>query len=148
LAELSLKVYLPVAANLLQYLENKCGTASVCRLNAEIVRNFLFKRAQDRSSEYVGLLAISLRSFLRFLHVRGEIADDLTAVVPTVRKWSQTSVPKKLTPAEVDRVLEAPDRKTATGRRDYAILLLLAKLGLRASEVIALLIKRPSLANR
>jgi len=138
LADLSLRVYLPVAANLLKYLESKHGTPAFRRLDATIVRSFLFERAQDRSSEYVRLLAISLRSFLRFLHVRGEIGGDLTVAIPSVRKWSQTRVPKKLTPAEVDRVLAVPDRNTATGRRDYAILLLLAKLGLRAGEVIAL----------
>jgi integrase/recombinase XerD len=138
LAELSLRVYLPVAANLLKYLKSEHGTTAFRRLDATIVRSFLFERAQGRSSEYVRLLAISLRSFLRFLHVRGEIGGDLTVAIPSVRKWSQTRVPKKLTPAEVDRVLAVPDRKTATGRRDYAILLLLAKLGLRAGEVIAL----------
>jgi len=79
-----------------------------------------------------------VRSFLRFLHVRGEIRHDLTAAIPTVRRWSQPGVPKKLTSEEVNRVLAAPDRSTATGRRDYAILLLLAKLGLRSSEVLSL----------
>jgi hypothetical protein len=60
LADLSLRVYLPVATNLLKYLENKHGTAAFRRLDATIVRSFLFERAQDRSSEYVRLLAISL----------------------------------------------------------------------------------------
>ena len=138
LAELSLRVYVPLVANLLEYLSKKHGTTAVCRLDATILRRFLFERARERSSEYVRLLAISLRSFLRFLHVRGKIRKDLTAAIPTVRKWSRPGVPKKLTPAEVDRVLNAPDRKTATGRRDYAILLLLAKLGLRSGEVISL----------
>jgi len=136
LAELSLRVYLPVAASLLEYLHG--SPAAVRRLNATTIRSFLFKRAKGRSSESVRLLAISLRSFVRFLHLRGKIGDDLTTAVPTVRKWSQTRVPKKLTPDEVKRVLAVPDRKTATGRRDYAILLLLARLGLRAGEVITL----------
>ena len=135
LAQLSLRVYLPVAASLLEYLH---GKHDLRRLNATIIRSFLFNRAKGRSSEYVRLLAISLRSFVRFLHLRGKIGRDLATAVPTVRKWSQTSVPKKLTPDEVKRVLAIPDRKTATGRRDYAILLLLARLGLRAGEVITL----------
>lgn len=138
LSELSLRVYLPVAAGLLEYLHGKHDRSDLRRLNASIIRHFLFGRAKGRSSEYVRLLAISLRSFVRFLHLRGKIGDDLTTAVPTVRKWSQPSVPKKLTPDEVKRVLAAPDRKTPTGRRDYAILLLLARLGLRAGEVITL----------
>ena len=106
LAELSLHVYLPVVDDLLHYLEKEHGTTLVRRLDASILRAFLFERARDRSSESVRLLATSLRSFLRFLHARGEIRHDLTAAIPTVRRWSQAGVPKKLTPEEVDRVLE------------------------------------------
>lgn len=47
-------------------------------------------------------------------------------------------MPKFLTPEEIERVLKACDRRTATGRRDYTILLLLARLGLHAAEVVAL----------
>jgi len=138
LAESSIRFYARLVANLLDYLHKERGTTAVRRLDATIVRRFLFELGRDRSSEYVRLLAISLRSFLRFLHVRDEIRNDLTAAVPTVRKWSQPGVPKKLTSAEVNRVLDAPDRKTAIGSRDYAILLLLARLGLRACEVLLL----------
>lgn len=138
LAKLSLQVYLRLVPDLLHYLEKQHGTTSVRRLDASILRAFLFKRARSRSSEYVRLLSTSLRSFLRFLHAQGEIGHDLTAAIPTVRRWTQPGVPKKLTPKEVDRVLAAPDRAAATGRRDYAILLLLARLGLRSSEVLSL----------
>lgn len=138
LADLSLRVYLPVVDDLLHYLQTQHDTTSVGQLNASTLRNFLFERAQNRSSQYVRLLAISLRSFLRFLHAQGEICHDLGAAIPTVRKWAQPGVPKKLTPDELDRVLDAPDRATAIGRRNYAILLLLARLGLRSSEVISL----------
>ncbi|HWQ91262.1 MAG TPA: tyrosine-type recombinase/integrase [Clostridia bacterium] len=138
LADLSLRVYLPVVGKLFCYLQTQHGITSVGRLDASILRNFLFEHAQNRSSQCVRLLTISLRSFLRFLHAQGETRHDLSAAIPTVRKWTQPGVPKKLTPDELDRVLEAPDRATAMGRRDYAILLLLARLGLRAGEVILL----------
>jgi integrase/recombinase XerD len=138
LAELSLRVYLPLVPDLLRYLEERHGNRSLRRLDASTLRAFLFERARDRSSAFVRLLASSLRSFLRFLHTQGEVPGDLTAAIPTVRQWSQPDVPKKLTPDEVDRVLAAPDRATQIGRRDYAILLLLARLGLRSSEVLTL----------
>jgi site-specific recombinase XerD len=138
LAELSLKVYLPVAEDLLHYLEEEHGIRSVRRLDASLLRAFLFERARARSSEGVRLLASSLRSFLRFLHVQDEIPKDLTAAIPTVRRWAQPDIPKKLTPAEVKQVLEAPDPDTSTGRRDFAILLLLARLGLRSSEILSI----------
>ena len=138
LAEHSLRVYLPLVPLLLGYLEKQHGSASVRRLDASVLRGFLLERTQGRSSESVRLLATSLRSFLRFLHAHGEIRHDLTAAIPTVRRWAQPGVPRKLTAEEVDQILRAPDRTTGTGRRDFAILLLLAKLGLRSSEVLSL----------
>ena len=83
-------------------------------------------------------MTTAFRSFFRFLFQKGELKADLAASVPTVADWRLSTVPKYLTPEEVDRVLQACNRRTATGRRDYAILLLLARLGLRAGEVVAL----------
>ncbi len=138
LAELSLKVYLPVAADLLQYLDDKHGCKGIGRIDASVLRTYFSKRSQDRSSESVRLLATSLRSFLRFLHVQGDIRHDLTAAIPTVRRWSQPGIPRKLTTTEVRHVLRAPDLEREKGRRDFAILLLLARLGLRSGEILAL----------
>ena len=138
LAELTVLTYLQVVPALLSFIKERLGTTAVRRMDASLIRAFLLERAQNRSSEFVRLLSISLRSFLRFLHLRGLIQRDLTVAIPSVRKWSQADVPKKLTPEEVKRVIDTPDRKTEKGRRDYAILLLLAKLGLRSSEVISL----------
>jgi site-specific recombinase XerD len=83
-------------------------------------------------------MVTALRSFLRFLLQRGEIDVDLAASVLTVADWRLSTVPKYLAAEEIERLLEALDRGTSTGRRDYAILLLLARLGLRAGEVVAL----------
>lgn len=79
-----------------------------------------------------------LRSFFRFLLEQGEIAADLTGVVPTVARWRLAGVPKYLSPKQVELVLASCDRDTDKGRRDFAILLLLARLGLRACEVTRL----------
>jgi len=84
------------------------------------------------------VMTTAFRSFFRFLFQKGELQADLAASVPTVANWQLSTVPKYLTPKEVERVLKACDRRTAIGRRNYAILLLLARLGLRAGEVIAL----------
>ena len=84
------------------------------------------------------LLVTSLRSFLRYLRHQGKITADLAACVPTVARWSFASLPKSLPEGVVQKVLDHNDRKTSLGRRDYAILLLLARLGLRACEIVAL----------
>src|SRR6266576_1346779 len=84
------------------------------------------------------LMTTAFRSFFRFLFQKGELQADLAASVPTVADWRLATVPKYLPKEEVERVVKACDRRTATGRRDYTILLLLARLGLRAGEVVAL----------
>jgi site-specific recombinase XerD len=77
----------------------------------------------------------ALRSFFRYTRYRGEVALDLAAAVPVVPNWSMSSIPRAISADQVHRLLVSIDRRTATGRRDYAILLLLARLGLRSSEV-------------
>ena len=139
LAERSLKVYLPVVQDLLEYFnKGKRSGPLLQRLNTTVVRAYLLRYARDHSSESVRLRAVSLRSFLRFLHARDEIDRDLTVAIPKVGKWTQPDVPKKLTTEEVARILDEPDRTSPIGRRDYAVLLLLARLGLRSSEILAL----------
>ena len=83
-------------------------------------------------------MVTAFRSFFRFLFQNGELQSDLAASVPAVADWRLSIVPKYLLPAEVHRVLGSCDRRTSTGRRDYAVLLLLARLGLRAGEVVSL----------
>ena len=86
----------------------------------------------------VRLLVTALRSFFRFLRWRHDLPTDLAAAVPSVAQWRSTGVPKSLEPAKVQLLLESCDRETLVGRRDYAMLLLFARLGLRAGEVVAM----------
>jgi integrase len=83
-------------------------------------------------------LVMALRSLLGYLHVAGLSATPLVGAVPAVAPWRERSVPRALAPAAVTRLLESCDRHTAVGQRDYAILIVLARLGLRAGEVAAL----------
>jgi site-specific recombinase XerD len=76
-----------------------------------------------------------LRSFLRYARYRGEVKLDLAAAVPIVPIWSMSSIPRAIEADQIRPLLASIDRNTAMGRRDYAILLLLARLGLRSSEV-------------
>ncbi len=114
------------------------GSALSERLDTVTVQEFFLERVGDRSSQYTRLLTAALRSFLRFLYLRGETVIDLSLSVPTVRRWGQAAIPAVLSFEEVERVLSAPDRSTSCGRRDYAILLLLARLGLRVGEIVLL----------
>jgi site-specific recombinase XerD len=99
----------------------------------------LFRRcARRRSPQYLQRLHTAMRSFLRYLQYRGEIHTDLSGCIPRVTRWRLANLPKYLSPTQVQRVLDGCDRTTAVGKRDYAILLLLARLGLRANEVTTL----------
>jgi site-specific recombinase XerD len=103
--------------------------------DAATIQRFLVDHTRNRSSEYARLLATALRSFFRFLFLRGYRSTDLSRAVPTVCTYRNATVPAFLSPEHVAQVLAATDRSTPVGRRDYAILLLLARLGLRAGEV-------------
>lgn len=102
------------------------------------ISGFVLRQAPTMSPRRAQLMATAFRSFFRFLFREGELPANLAASVPTIADWRLSAVPKYLLPEEVARVLGACDRQTATGRRDHAILLLLARLGLRAGEVVAL----------
>lgn len=84
------------------------------------------------------LIVCALRSLLRWLHLTGQVPSSLASAVPSVAGWRLSSLPKGLEPEQLRRLLAACDRRTRTGRRDYAVTLLLARLGLRAGEVARL----------
>jgi len=138
LTERSVCVYLPLVHDFLTEWEAKAGGVSTQRLDALIVKDFLLDRVGDRSSESCRLVSTAMRSLLRFLHLRGETTIDLSLCVPTVRRYRGAAVHAYLSPQEVERVLAATDCSSARGRRDYAVLLLLARLGLRAGEIVTL----------
>jgi site-specific recombinase XerD len=111
---------------------------SLKKLKPPDISDFVLRHGQCMSVRTAQLMTSAFRSFFRFLFQNGKLQADLAASVPTVADWRLSTVPKYLTPEEVRRVLKACNRRTPTGRRDYAILLLLARLGLRAGEVVAL----------
>jgi site-specific recombinase XerD len=114
-----------------------------CPFPVEEVRScdlsaFVLRHAHTMSCGRAQLMTTAFRSFFRFLFQNGELHADLAPSVPAVADWRLSTVPKYLTPDEVGRVLGGCDRQTSTGRRDYVVLLLLARLGLRAGEIVAL----------
>jgi site-specific recombinase XerD len=108
------------------------------QIRASELTDFIRRQARKLSPGRAQLLVTALRSFLRYLRHQGKITTDLAACVPTVARWSFATLPKSLPVGVVQKVLDHNDRKTPLGRRDYAILLLLARLGLRACEIVAL----------
>jgi site-specific recombinase XerD len=123
-----------------QFLSAKSrkGQLSLSQLRAPDVTSFVRHQAHKLSPGCAQLLVTALRSFLRYLLHQGKIKTDLAICVPTVARWSFSTLPKFLSACSIERVLSRSDRETAIGKRNYAILLLLARLGLRACEIVAL----------
>jgi site-specific recombinase XerD len=107
-------------------------------LNANDVIRFIRSQAPRLGPKRAGLMVSALRSFFRYLRHRGDITTDLAACVPAIANWQFSALPKFLQPHQVQQALSQCDRRTPRGRRDYAILLLLSRLGLRACEIVAL----------
>ena len=108
----------------------------LARLSGAAVNTFVLRESR-RAPRSAGSVVCGLRALLRFLHVQGLIAEPLAAAVPAVARRRE-DLPRGLPPGQVRRLLESCDRGTAAGRRDYAILVLLSRLGLRGGEVAAL----------
>jgi site-specific recombinase XerD len=120
-----------------KFLEEKFSgvTIDFSKLRAQDITGFIRLHARDYSRSYAKSMTKALRSFLRYLHFRGDLTSDLAACVPAVANWSLSDIPKFLEPDQIEQVLDHCNLRVATGLRDHAILLLLARLGLRACEV-------------
>jgi integrase/recombinase XerD len=107
-------------------------------LDAGDVSRFVTQQCRRMTARSAQRLVDGLRSFLRFALVEGLTTAPLASAVPSVARWSGASLPRGLARGQVAALLASCDRSRAIGRRDYAILVLLARLGLRAAEVASL----------
>ena len=107
-------------------------------VTASDVMRFVTSACPGRAVGSAKLIVCALRSLLRWLHLTGQVSVSLAGAVPSAAGHRLSGLPKSLEPGQVRRLLTSCDRRTATGRRDYAIMLLLSRLGLRAGEVARL----------
>ncbi|MCP4406498.1 MAG: site-specific integrase [Gammaproteobacteria bacterium] len=111
------------------------GRVTLSRLRACDVVRFVQREAARLHLKRAKLMTSALRSFLQYARFRGEVTLDLAAAVPVVANWSMPSIPRAISEDQIRQLLASIDRCTTIGLRDYAILLLLARLGLRSGEV-------------
>lgn len=137
LAPKSIIRHLPVIR---RFLGEVCpaGAGDLGKISVEDVIRYIERHARDWSAASGKAMCWSLRAFLRYLHHAGLNPLPLAGCVPSIRRWKLASLPTYLSAAQVQKVLDRCDRTTAVGRRDYAILMMLGKLGLRANEVATL----------
>lgn len=108
------------------------------KYDAKSLRQFVLDKGQRSGWISAKRCTTPLRMFLRFLIAEGKCVNDLDAAVPSVAHWRLSSLPRYLQPEEVERVIDSCDPNTPVGSRDRAIVLLLARLGLRARDIILL----------
>ena len=114
------------------------GQIDLRRLQIQDAIRFIREVGGRSGPRHTQLLVAALRSFLRFLYHRGEISNDLAPAIPNIPHWTLACLPKYISAEAVQRVLSQCERRTPLGRWNYAVLLLLARLGLRGGEVLRL----------
>src|ERR671919_3120464 len=114
------------------------GELHLDRLHAAEVTEFVLAECASRPVGSAKYIVCGLRSLLRYLYVAGHIDTQFDAAVPTAAGWRAAGLPVAFDRAQVCRLLASCDRRSTFGRRGYAVLVLLARLGLRAGEVAAL----------
>ena len=134
LAEATIINYMPHIRDFLKHRFGD-GIVKLSGLCAGDVVGFVQRQAPRLHPKRSKLMTTALRSFLQYARYCGEVTADLAAAVPVVPNWSRTTLPRGIMTEQVRQLLASINRRTAMGRRDYAILLLLARLGLRSSEV-------------
>jgi site-specific recombinase XerD len=132
-SDATIKAYSPQVAD---YLHAVGGRAH--RITATTLRDFVLRRAARAGRNRGRCAATALRTFVRFLVCVGRVSPGIDSAIPAIRKWRLSALPPYLSVGEVDRVVAACDDSSPIGVRDRAIILLLARLGLRAGDVAAL----------
>ncbi len=117
------------------FLAARPGDGGLRELAAADVLSFVAEQCKVRNPAYI---ACGVRSFLRFCHLRGLIATPLAGAVPRVASRQRSKLPVSVDAGAIKKLLHSCDRRSAFGRRDFAVLNLLARLGLRAGEVVAM----------
>jgi integrase/recombinase XerD len=107
-------------------------------LDAKILRQFVLEKSQQCGWAAAKKCTTALRMFLRFLIAEGKCSANLYAAIPVLAHWRLSSLPRYLQPEEVERIISSCDPNSPVGRRDRAILLLLARMGLRAGDIVQL----------
>jgi site-specific recombinase XerD len=138
LAEATVLRYLNCARRFLGLRADRDGAVHVETLTSVETTAFLLTEARRCSVGATKGRVAELRALLRYLYVRGSTTTLLSQSIPPVAGWHDTAIPPLLSRKDVEALVGSCDRSTTTGIRDYAMLMLLARLGMRSIEVARL----------
>ena len=139
LAPSTVRNYLDVARPFVSaYCASACPAPGLAGLSAAQVSEFVLAGCRTRRGGSVAVLVVGMRALLRYLHLAGITPTALAGAVPSAACWATSTLSQPVDHRQAVRLLRCCDRRTAAGRRDFAVLTLLLRLGLRVSEVAAL----------
>jgi integrase/recombinase XerD len=130
--------YVPAVRSFLEGRDTGANELELSGLTVADVIGFVVARCPTQSRGAAKMTVTALRSLLGFLHLRGMVGESLVGAVPSTAAWRLSGLPRALEPEQVDALLGSCDRASSSGRRDFAILTMLSRLGMRAGEVAAL----------
>jgi integrase/recombinase XerD len=136
LAASSAAQYVRLAGAFVSWLPD--GEQGVAALTGAQVTAYVLQRCPQCSGAQAKQIVTALRSLLRFLHADGHVAVSLAGVVPGAARWRAARLPVPVRRGQITALLDACDRGTGLGARDYAVILTMVRLGLRAGEVASL----------
>jgi site-specific recombinase XerD len=132
-SERTLEIYSPTVIDALETFGEDPG-----RYQVESLRRFVFQRLRQCGTGKAKTTVKALRMFLRYLIAQGLCPSGLQEGIPRLANWRLSNLPRYLASADVEKVIDACDLCTPLGRRDKAIILLLARLGLRGGDIAEL----------
>jgi len=130
--------YVDIVRPFVESRVSSTGAVELWELSPADVLGFVLAETGRRSRKSAKLLVSALRSLLRFWHVEGLIGRPLAGAVPSVAGWRLAGLPRALEAEQVRALLDSCDRSTVAGLRDFAILTMLVRLGMRRGEVAGL----------
>jgi site-specific recombinase XerD len=137
LAGSTVRNYLEVARQFVaQY--GASGRSDLCGVTAAQVSEFVLAECTTRRVGSAAIVVVGMRALLRYLHLVGITEAGLASAVPSAASWLASRLPEPIDRGQTARLMSCCDRRTAVGRRDFAVLTLLGRLGLRVGEVAAL----------
>jgi len=138
LARTSVRDHRRLVQNFLEEQIPGGDSADLSGIQPRLISDWIQREANRTSTAYARQIVTALRAFFSYAFYKGLMDRNLATCVPSVRVWSLAEIPRHLSAEQVQKVLDGCNRTRRGGKRDFAILLLLARLGLRAGEVIAL----------
>lgn len=125
--------YVKQATRFIDYAISQ-GVKSCKEITLPLINNYI-KTLAGYTYKTVEQILCSLRAFFRFLHMNGEINKDFSAKIPMIQTRKQTRIPSVWTAEDLKKLIYAIDRGSPIGKRDYAIILLACRLGLRCMDI-------------